>query len=333
MKQLLQMVDLERRGKMSEKEFKKIELLHNFNDYTYKYAFAAPVNNETIYTIPLNAKSILKYSIIDKSIFLIDSDTIEDFAYTGGAYDKKRNCIWGFPRNSDKILKIDVSGDNIEEIPLGLTFGSTGIHGGHHYSGVLYNDYIYCPPRHLSCGILKFNTHSYVTEILDIDSRLNINSHYSGSILHPNGNIYFTPSVNNFFICFNPINNNWETIGNKVDGSVFGGCVYDNDLICFTNKGILRIDVTSKRCEYIYMFEIEHRTYGLTLHSNGKIYAWTHRNQLLEYNPLSNQLRAVAHVYDYNNGCCFNTCGYMLNDGNIYFSTCQGRFFMRAVFE
>ncbi|CUM71922.1 hypothetical protein [Roseburia inulinivorans] len=316
----------------TSKKFCRIEFLHNFQTYNYRYAFGENVN-DILYGIPMCEKNVMKYDIIKNQASFIDIHEEKDFAYTGGCYDKKNNCVWGIPRNANNLLKIDLLNDKITQIPLKMDFKANGIHGGHHYTGGLSNNTLYCPPRHTSNGILKIELDTFKTEIISLDTIVNQNSHYSGTVMHSNGYIYFTPSTGNYFVKFDPVYEEIYIIGDKFLGTVFGGVEIGDEIYCFSSVGVVVIDTINDSISLIHKFETKQTYYGTILHPNGNIYSWNQHNQLVEYNIEKDECKILATIYDEKNGPIYNAGGVVMSDGNIYFTPCQGRFLMRAVFE
>ena len=315
-----------------EKNFLRIEFLYNFETYAYRYAFGTKTDGDIFYGVPVCADNIFKYDLSQKEITLLKRNGKKDFDYTGACYDTKRKCIWGIPRNANTLLRVDTVDDKITEIPLNKQYAASGIHGAHHYTGILVDDKIYCPPRHLSSGILEISLDNFQTDIIPLDENVGRNSHYSGSILHSNGYIYFTPSIGNNFVKFDPASNKIKVIEEKIEGTIFGGVEYKNDIYCFSSVGIIKFDVKNESIEILYKFENKQTYYGTILHPNGKIYSWNQHNQFVEYNIETNEYKVLATIYDKNNGPVYNAGGVVMGDDNIYFTPCQGRFFMRAVF-
>ena len=313
------------------KEFKHIEFIYNFHTNAYRYAFGTKDDSGCFYAAPMCSSGVLKYDIFNNQVSFIGNINNNDFGYTGADFDIKRNCIWCYPRNKDSILKIDLVNDSVTEIPLGIKFNAEGIHGGHHYSGCMTEDIIYCPPRHNSNGILKIHLDTYEASIIDIDKILGFNSHYCGSLLTNDGKICFTPGLGNYFTFLNPVDDSFEFIGEKVDGAFFGGTEVDGVIYSIGSTGIVKIE--NKKMTWIYRFNEKQHFYGTVCHPNGRIYSWNNKNQFVEFDIDKNELKVLATIYDSNNAPVFNAGGIVMDDENIYFSPCQGRFFMRAVFE
>lgn len=313
-------------------KFQRIEFLHNFDTYQYRYAFGEAVDEEILYGIPMCAKDVMKLDINKNKISFLKRKGKFDFDYTGGCYDAKRRCVWGIPRNSNSLLCINVDKDEVSEIPLQTCFESEGIHGGHHYTGVLVKDSIYCAPRHKSSGILKINLETMQINMISLDELLGFNSHYSGTILHPNGYIYFTPSVGNYFLKLDPRNDNITFLGEKMQTTIFGGCIYNSDIYSYTSHGIIKVDIKKEEVMWLHKFENKRQMYGTILHPNGCIYSWGSGNQFVEYDINKQTYNVLATIYDINNAFIYNAGGMVLKDKNIYFTPCQGRFVMRAVF-
>lgn len=101
----------------------------------------------------------------------------------------------------------------------------------------------------------------------------------------------------------------------------------------FSSVGVVVIDTINDSISLIHKFETKQTYYGTILHPNGNIYSWNQHNQLVEYNIEKDECKILATIYDEKNGPIYNAGGVVMSDGNIYFTPCQGRFLMRAVFE
>lgn len=188
------------------------------------------------------------------------------FKWTGGTvWNKKMYC---FPRTENCFLVLD--GRKIKKQYLDYSYPKE-----HHYGGVCTKDgIVYQPPRDTN-HILKTNLKTGKSEkIYIIPSFFNSTFRYCGSILHPNGLIYFLPE-NNRVIVLNPKNDKWAYIGKKVQGMVFDAKVgIDGNIYGFSayGNGILKIDVKSNNVEMIHD-EIYFGSFGTKYGVNGLLYS------------------------------------------------------------
>lgn len=188
------------------------------------------------------------------------------FKWTGGCV--WNNHIYAFPRSANSFLKI---GQSIEEIPLTITY-----EGEHHYSGVCTKDgVVYQPPRNTN-HILKTDLKTGKSTKIDI-----INDYWHlcyrccGSIIHPNGFIYFFPENGERVIKLDPSTDKWCFIGEKIsvmcfdakvglDGNIYGFSAY--------RPGLMKIDVINDRVEMIHK-EIIPGAYGTKYGLDGCLYS------------------------------------------------------------
>lgn len=322
------------RQNFEKMNFCRMELLYNFGSRDYRYAFSAKDDRNCFYAIPVCSGDVMKYNVGSNEIKFLGPIEGKNYEYTGGAFDAKRRCIWGFPRNSNKLLKVDVDKDKLEEISLDVDYKCDGIHDAHHYSGVLAGDYIYCPPRNKGEGILKIDLDSYKTYNLPIPCEDGAKLHFSGSILHPDGKVYFLPSGSNAVTVMDLKTEEIEIFPEKAGYMNFGGDVWvDGNIYCVCDIGVIKIDVKNKETTVVNKFRNPERYYGALFHPNGKLYACGFNNDILEFDPGTSKVRIAAKQYDIQGGYSNNTIGQIMDDGNLYLTPCQGRFFTRCWFE
>ena len=189
------------------------------------------------------------------------------FKWTGG-------CIWDglvyfFPRAADSFLRI--KDDRVEEVPLSIKYGME-----HHYSGVCTEGgVVYQPPRDTN-HILKTDLRTGESSRIDIvDKKYRVDFRYCGSIIHPNGFIYFFPEVDNRVIKLDPVTDKWCFIGNKIstmcfdakiglDGNIYGYSAY--------RRGIMKIKVPDDVVEMVHE-EISPGAYGTKYGADGCLYS------------------------------------------------------------
>ena len=217
-----------------------------------------------IYAIPNDETRILCY---DSAVSYIGYTSDGLFKWTGG-------CVWNdavycFPRTANSFLKINEIG--LEEIPLTYKYKNE-----HHYSGVCTSDgIVYQPPRNTN-HILKTFLNTGVSNRIDIvDRKYNVAFRYCGSIIHPNGFIYFFPEGNERVIKLDHETDKWCFIGDKVSTMCFDAKVgLDGNIYGFSaySRGIMKIDVLNDAVQMIHE-EIEPGAYGTKYGIDGYLYS------------------------------------------------------------
>lgn len=233
------------------------------SDQIYKWV-GAQFYNGTVFTIPNDETRILCYNIQGSKY--IDNVKEGLFKWTGG-------CIWDdaiycFPRAANSFLKI--CNGMAEEIPLSIEYEKE-----HHYSGVCTKaGIVYQPPRNTN-HILKTNLVNGLSTKIDIvDKKYRLNFSYCGSIIHPNGFVYFFPE-NGRVIKLNTLTDEWCFIGKRIstmcfdakvglDGNIYGYSAY--------REGIMKIDVSSDLIKMVHQ-EINPGAYGTKYGVDGCLYA------------------------------------------------------------
>lgn len=264
-----------------------------------------------------------------------------DHSYSTGVYYDADGCVYGFPRNSNKLLKIDINNKTVEEIDIALDASSDIAnlkkHFGHHYGGTLVGDRIICPPR-ASKYALVIDLKNYTHE--KIYSEIFEKNHYSCSVLHPNGKLYFMPLRSSAVAEFDPDNNEIRLIGEPSPLSLFGGAVYsDGCIYCFTHtdESIFRIDIANRKCEMVINKPNKghaNGSFGAIVHFNGKIYNIPGNSaNFYEYDPRTNQSKIFC---TFNDGRYYSAKwagGVLLPNGNIFLVPCRGRFAAEISFD
>ncbi|WP_371277808.1 hypothetical protein [Dorea sp.] len=253
-----------------------------------------------IFAVPNDETRVLHY---DTNVNYIENIRSGLFKWTGG-------CVWNdaiycFPRTASSFLKIN--GNNIKEIPLTIEYGEE-----HHYSGVCTKDgIVYQPPRNTN-HILKTDLKTGISTKIDIvDEKYNIFFRYCGSIIHPNGLIYFFPERNNQVIRLDPNTDKWDFIGKKVstmcfdakigiDGNIYGFSAY--------NRGVMKIDVIHNTVQMLHE-EISPGAYGTKYGVDGCLYSVPgDGNAIYKYNIENNKIEVFFNLNDkskakYAGGC------------------------------
>jgi len=314
--------------------FERIELLELLGEGE-KYVGAVTHGNGNVYCIPNGTQSVLEYDVTSGEIDTFGYLPGLDFSYTGGAWYQKDNCIYGFSRNSNNLLRIDVEKRTVQEIPLKLDYATIGGLHNHHYAGTIGGDYLYCAPRSAE-HILRIRLTGY--EITRIELPF-FQDYYNGAIALPNGMIVFIPHTNGHVLKLNPETLQLTAIGNPVPNSYFSGVVYsDGCVYSFGNSGILKIDPINNTAEVVCMQTdtgVKIRGfYGTKLHFNGKLYGIIgHSNDIIEYNPSSNTAIKVGEFNDGKYNYAKYAGGALLKDGNILLTPAFGRFVAKYVFS
>lgn len=247
----------------------------------------AQILDETIFTVPNDEIRILK--LHNNAIEYLENVKEGVFKWTGG-------CIWNnalycFPRSSNSFLKI--KDGRIKEIPLSRKYNIE-----HHYSGVCTNQgIVYQPPRNTN-HILKTDLSTGESSIIEIiDKRYKVVFRYCGSIIHPNGYIYFFPEKMNKVIKLDPKTDKWCFIGKRIstmcfdakigmDGNIYGYSAY--------SKGIMKIDVIHDSVEMIHR-EVVPGAYGTKYGIDGCLYSVPgDGNRIYQYNVLEDKVNVIC---------------------------------------
>lgn len=280
-----------------------------------------------------SAEKTMLYYPSDRRVEYIGNIAGLKFSYTGGGFCEEDGMVYGFPRNSNKVLKIDVNTKTVEEIDIGLPVvpvEDKKIIFGHHYGGIMPGNVICNPPRlsnelwliDVKSKIYRCGQHEILKE-----------NNYNGAVLHPNGKIYFTPMKNSRVAEFDFIHSSIRTVGEPVSNALFGGITYtDGCIYSFSqNVGLYRIDPKENKVEMICDKTVGnipiYGSYGTICHYNGKIYNIPGNSvYLYEYDPEKNKCKTVFTFKDgrFNNAKWAG--GTLLENGNIYLAPAFGRF-------
>ena len=285
------------------------------------------------------AQTMLYYPETQKTEFIGDLPDLK-FSYSCGAYYDKNGYVYGFPRNSNKLLKIDINEKTVEETDIGLdnfVIDDKEIIFGHHYGGVLVGDRIVLPPRVGANYILCIDLNNYTCKkIFDPIWETNRSN---GAVLHPNGKIYFTPFRKSSVVEFDPLTESVRTVGDPVPVNLFGGTVYsDGCIYSFSQQtGLYRIDAGNSKTELV-TDKAENTPiggcYGTITHFNGKIYGIPgNSNDLYEYDPAAEKVRIYCTFDDGKFNEAKWAGGQLLTNGNIYLVPAFGRFAAEIAFD
>lgn len=250
----------------------------------------AQINNGTVFAIPNDETLVLCYG--KNGCYYIEGIKKGLFKWTGGCV--WNNSIYCFPRTSNSFLKI--SEEDVREIPL-----STEYNGEHHYSGVCTKaGIVYQPPRNTN-HILKTDLRTGLSNrIYIVDKKYKVNFRYCGSIIHPNGFIYFFPESGRV-VKFNPATDKWCFIGKSLSTMCFDakvgmdGNIYGYSAYC---KGIMKIDVSSDVVEMIHQ-EITPGAYGTKYGIDGCLYSVPGDGSIIwKYNVISDKVEEIFDLGD-----------------------------------
>ncbi len=279
----------------------------------------AQINNQKLYFIPNNESNILVYDLKSDKTKKIGNLSDKSFKWTGGNVYK--NKLYCFPRTSNDLLELDFDTEKIVLHDLNLNYSKE-----HHYGGVMTEDgFIYQPPRSNNY-ILKINLKDYSTHKIYIAPKF-LKLRYCGSVMHPNGMIYFLPE-NGRVICFNPKNNHVSFIGKSVKAYCFDAKVYhDGNIYGFSayKTGILKVNVKNKSAKMLHN-DINFKSYGTKLGINGKLYSIPGDGDLFyEYSPLNDKVDVIGETYEKGlNAKCAGGC--VDQFGNIYSTPTFGKY-------
>lgn len=222
--------------------------------------------------------------VLDDKIYFIPNDETSALVKQRGRWQRTGDlsnqlfkwtgsCVWNgyiyaLPRLANSFLKM---GQSIEEIPLTVSYNRE-----HHYSGVCTKEgVVYQPPRNTN-HILKTDLKTGQSTKIDIVSDFwHLKFRYCGSIVHPNGFIYFFPEKGDRVIKLDPATDKWCFIGEKIstmcfdakvglDGHIYGYSAYQ--------PGLMKIDVNNDSVEMIHK-EIMSGAYGTKYGIDGCLYS------------------------------------------------------------
>lgn len=235
------------------------------------------------------------------------------FKWSGGC--AWNNCIYGFPRSSSELLCIDFkNGDRtIECVPLPINYS-----GEHHYGGVCTKEgIVYQPPRNTG-SILKINLNT--GEIMEIwISKKEKKFFYCGSLLHPNGLIYFFPQYKQRVMVLDPRDDKIYFIGKCISSMVFGASIaLDGNIYGYSayGTGILMIETKTNKTKMIFQ-DKRFGCYGSILGIYGSVLGVPGDGDLIyEFDPLTKKLSVLEKLQEKGKAKCAGAA--MGPDGSIY---------------
>lgn len=283
----------------------------------YKWVGAQVFGNH-VYAIPNDMSQVLRLGI-DKAEFFGSLEK-NIFKWTGG-------CIWnenlyGFPRTNNSFMKMNLETMSIDEVPISVQYPVE-----HHYGGVCTkNGVVYQPPRdtdHILVTDLS-DGHSWKLQIMP--EKWHMKLRYCGSVMHPNGFIYFLPEYHDKVIKLNPQTGVWTFIGDPISSMVFDakvatdGNIFGYSAYC---SGILKIDVMKDTVEMIHT-DISPGAYGTKLGINGHLYSVPgDGNVIWDFNPIKDTLNRFTTISDSSKAKYAG--GVTTKDGDLYFIPATAR--------
>ncbi len=261
-------------------DFEIIPLTEKQNRFQY---VGGQIENGVLYGVVNSAEKMLKYDIENGTMYFGGTFSKTDFKWTGGCIYERR--LYSFPRLANNLLAYDPDSDIFEEIGCGLNYN-----GEHHYGGVCTSyGIIYQPPRNTD-HILKWDIKNKTCKKIQINNgRV---CRYCGSVLHPNGNIYFIPEKDFCVIKMNIKTDEISYIDSPVCGMAFNPAVAANGNIYGfrSGNGILKIDTKTDKVKILYK-DCKIGSYGTKAGINGKFYSLPgYTNDVWEFDPFSETL-------------------------------------------
>ena len=242
----------------------------------------------TYYAIPNDMTQALTFDGTTTQLIGDVPDAL--FKWTGGCV--WNGCIYGFPRTASSFFQVDLTTQICRELPLEIRYAAE-----HHYGGVVTaQGVVYQPPRNTDHILATDLTSGKSWKIQIAPKYWNMKLRYCGSILHPNGFIYFLPEAENKVIRFDPKSEKIELIGAVISPMVFDAKVWiDGNIYGFSayKPGILKIDVKHNTTEMIHT-EIMPGAYGTKLGINGRLYSVPgDGSEVLEFDLERDQIRSI----------------------------------------
>jgi len=314
--------------KMNDSLLIKIETYPVVNQEHFKWVGGQVNESNDLFGIVNGDTKILKYSHSRKSVKYFGNLPQQDFKWTGGCIYNK--CIYGFLRSSNELLKIDVETEKIQQLPLGLSYS-----GEHHYGGVLTRKgIVYQPPRNTD-HLLAIDLNTLSCHCVPLTSKwMRLKLRYCGSVLHPNGFIYFLPERGEKVIKFNSDTEEVTYIGGILDCMVFDAAIaFDGNIYGFSaySRGILKIDIENNKTEMIHQ-ELFAGCYGTKLGPNGKLYGIPgNGDDFLEFDVEKDLVYSIGKAAEVGKAKCAG--GAVDHNGDIYCVPAEGDFLYKICFD
>lgn len=269
-------------------KIKKIRTVNIGREGDYKWC-GAVLAGKRVYGIPVGFDKVLSLDIEGLNYELIGNLGNDEYKWSGGEYYNGK--IYGFPRKSNKLLVINPHTEDMKTFDIGQKYSFE-----HHYSGVIYKGKLYQPPRNCN-HILKINLEDKQSEKIVL-SKHQLKFQYCGSILHPNGKIYFLPERNEKVIEFDPEKGIINYIGVFLFSTTFSVCVLSNGaMIGFSgyDKGMLFIDPERRLTKMIHREIGVPGCYKNVLFNDGCVYGMPGCGEYLwKYDPKTDEVTKVS---------------------------------------
>ena len=292
-----------------------------------EYAGTLYGNNGSVYAIPYDARRVMKFNPVDKSITYIGPDFGDDMKkwFIGVITDNGIICCPPCSSNHG-ILKIDTNTDTVTELDGNLLQergnGMMWVSCAATLDGCIY----FMPYKARRIMKLDPNNNDAISSAGD-----NLGDKYCkfiGTVIGIDGCVYGIPTLSKRIVKYDPISDTASFVG-EVNDEYFGcngngalardGCIYAITL----DGRVLKIDTTnSSHCFVGSSIEFDHYGYGYgwsdaILGIDGCIY-WPPHNarRILKYDPHSDQISLVGD--DYGNTAYKWHGGSLASDGVIY---------------
>ncbi len=249
---------------------------------TYKWV-GGILADGVLYGTVNSASSMLAISLSDGKASLHGDFGEMPFKWSGEC--RIGNGIYLFPRAADSLLRYDLQTKCFTAFPTSHVYT-----GEHHYGGVLANGRIWQPPRGTD--------HLLIWDADGTGLTLQVADHpvrYCGSILHPDGYVYFLPENCEPILRLDVGSMHIEAVTPPVSPMAFDakvaadGCIYGYS----GASGLMRLNPYTG--DFAMLFEeIAFRAYGTKTGANGRLYSLPGWNGTMwEFIPETGALREV----------------------------------------
>ncbi len=305
--------------KTIEKGSYKCEALQENFELGYKWVGGVFFQNKVV-GIASGGRDCLIIDVENEQVIRYGSLPEGTFKWSGGCV--WNHCIYGFPRRSNNILCIDLS-----DRRSGIKYKSLSIdyQSEHHYGGVCTDKgIVYQPPRNTD-SILKINLNTGETKEIWI-SKKKKDFLYCGSLLHPNGLIYFFPQYRERVMVLDPVDDRIYFIGKCISSMVFGACVaLDGNIYGFSayGTGILMIDPKINEVKMMFR-DKRFGCFGSVLGVYGKILGIPGDGDVVfEFDPLTKEISVLNKLQERGKAKCAGSA--MGPDGSVYCIPAEGK--------
>lgn len=311
MKLFAQWVDFVRENRDLVPILEKIPLSEIQNRFQY---VGGQIAGGCLYSVVNSAEKMLRYHISERKMEFLGSFDAADFKWTGECLYEDR--LYMFSRLKSSLLSYDIKTERFEEIKAPFSY-----EGEHHYGGACTQDgIVYQPPRNTN-HILRWDLRERTCEKIMLSDEEPCR--YCGSVLHPDGSIYFIPERDRPVLRLTPTDGKINPIGNPICGMTFNPTVaYDGNIYGFRSAkgkngcGILKIDTKSQSVSILHD-DIGFHAYGTKNGINGKLYSLPgYTPEIWEFDPCSCEVRCFDRVKE---GCApYYAGGATDENGDIY---------------